>query len=47
LIPLLASWVECFSIRERSMNYNKEVKLQIMQAMNILSVQEAGYAFAA
>jgi TM2 domain-containing membrane protein YozV len=47
LIPLLASWVECFSIRERSMNYNKEVKLQIMQAMNILSVQEAGYALAA
>jgi TM2 domain-containing membrane protein YozV len=47
LIPLVASWVECFSIRERSMNYNKEVKQQIMQAMNILSVQEAGYAVAA
>ena len=47
LIPLLASWVECFSIRERSENYNKEVEQQIMQAMNILSVQEAGYALAA
>lgn len=47
LIPLVASWVECFSIRERSQNYNKEVKQQILQAMNILSVQEAGYALAA
>jgi TM2 domain-containing membrane protein YozV len=46
-IPLLASWVECLSIRERTENYNKEVEQQIIQTMNIVSVQEAGYALAA
>jgi TM2 domain-containing membrane protein YozV len=47
LIPLLASWVECFSIRERIENRNKEIEQQIIQMMNIVSVQEAGYALAA
>jgi TM2 domain-containing membrane protein YozV len=47
LIPLLASWVECFSIRERTENNNKEVEQQITQTINIISVQEAGYAVAA
>ena len=47
LIPLLASWVDCFSIREHSENYNKEVEQQIMQAMNIVCVQETGCAVAA
>ena len=47
LIPLVASWVECFSIRERIENRNKEIEQQILQTMNIISVQEAGYAMAA
>jgi TM2 domain-containing membrane protein YozV len=47
LIPLVASWVECFSIRERIENRNKEIEQQIIQTMNIISVQEASYAVAA
>jgi TM2 domain-containing membrane protein YozV len=47
VIPLVASWVECFSIRERTEKNNKEVEQQIIQKMNIISVEEAGYAGAA
>ena len=47
LIPLLASWVECFSIRERTENNNKEIEQQIIQTLNIVSVQESGDAEAA
>ena len=44
LIPLVASWVECFSIMKRTENNNREVAQQITQTMNIVSVQETGCA---
>ena len=46
-IPLTVGWAECFSIRERTEDYNREVEQQIIQTMNIISVQEAGCAVAA
>ena len=46
-IPLTVGWAECFSIRERTEDYNREAEQQILQMMNIVSVEEAGYVVAA
>jgi TM2 domain-containing membrane protein YozV len=47
-IPLVVALVECFDIRERTENYNKEVEQQIIQTMNIIfSISEADDALAA
>jgi len=48
LIPLVVALVECFYIRERTENYNKEIEQQIIQTMNIIfSISETNHALAA
>lgn len=47
-IPLLVALVECFHIRERAENYNKEIEQQIIQRMNIIfSIEQTDDARAA
>ena len=47
-IPLLVALVECFHIRERTENYNKEIQQQIIQRMNIIfSIEHTDDALAA